>query len=230
MASNGGPRAWAFLPRNPEFEAAAFPVRIQSMADGQTRKWGLLAWEDPHKADGPASPFWAGTPMLEGERGTQAPPLANAGARLSGLVRAEPLDGPNPGSPDACGVAQAAVRRDRSRLLSGRLNGCATRSLPATAGHNGSGAEIYPVHDIDTERARIITPQSRVMWIICLWIHHRAAALRRAIRKQGQWRAAFDPGVDDAIDAMGKFCRSREHAPGAGRWARRSPPPGSCRR
>ena len=45
--------------------------------------------------------------------------------------------------------------------------------------------------------------------------NHRAVAPRRAIRKEGQWRAAFDPVVGDAIDAMGKCCRSREHAPGA---------------
>ena len=102
MATDGGPRAWAFLRRNPVygvvwregaarpvFEAAPFPVRIQSKADRQGLTWGLLAWEDSHKADGPASPFWAEAPMLEGEWATGAPALpgqlAKSGARLEGL-------------------------------------------------------------------------------------------------------------------------------------------------
>ena len=29
--------------------------------------WGLLAWEDPLAATGPASPFWAEASMLEAE-------------------------------------------------------------------------------------------------------------------------------------------------------------------
>ena len=85
MATDGGPRAWAFLRRNPVYraawpavaagkvsEAAPFPVRIQSQADREALWWGLLAWEDPRRADGPASPFWAGAPMLEGEWGPEA--------------------------------------------------------------------------------------------------------------------------------------------------------------
>ena len=102
MGTDGGPRAWAFLRRNPVyreasreaserpvFEAAPFPVCIQSKADRQALTWGLLAWEDSHKADGPASPFWAEAPMLEGEWATGAPALpgqlARSGARLEGL-------------------------------------------------------------------------------------------------------------------------------------------------
>ena len=67
MGTDGGPRAWAFLRRNPvygaasreaperpAFEAAPFPVRIQSNADRQALKWGSLAWEDPHGRDTPA--------------------------------------------------------------------------------------------------------------------------------------------------------------------------------
>ena len=54
---------------------------------------GLLAWEDPRRTDGPASPFWARAPMLEGEWGREAPPPArlveNAGARLSALRLAD---------------------------------------------------------------------------------------------------------------------------------------------
>ena len=102
MATDGGPRAWAFLRRNPVcravwreaaarpvFEPAPFSVRVQSRADGRALKWGLLAWEDSHKTDGPASPFWAEAPMLEGEWATGAPALpgqlAKSGARLEGL-------------------------------------------------------------------------------------------------------------------------------------------------
>ena len=106
MASNGGPRAWAFLPRNPAygaacraafghpaFEVAPFPLRIQSRADRKAFAWGLLAWEIPEGTGDSPSPFCAGAPTLDGEWGTEAPPLApllaNAGARLSGLRLAD---------------------------------------------------------------------------------------------------------------------------------------------
>ena len=106
MASDGGPRAWAFLRRNPvyraawravfddpEFEAAPFPVRIQSMADRHALAWGLLARENPHRTDGSPSPFWAEAPMLEGEWGTGprslAALLAHSAARVSGLRLAD---------------------------------------------------------------------------------------------------------------------------------------------
>ena len=102
MATDGGPRAWAFFRRNPVYragrpeaaggevlEAAPFPVRMQSQTDREALSWGLLAWEDPRGTEGPASPFWAEAPMLEGEWGREALPfaplVANGGARLSGL-------------------------------------------------------------------------------------------------------------------------------------------------
>ena len=102
MATDGGPRAWAFLRHNPlyraqwheafvepDFEAAPFPVRIQSQADRQALVWGLLAWEDPCARGGPASPFWAEAPRLDAEWGTDTPTLqgflAKSGARLEGL-------------------------------------------------------------------------------------------------------------------------------------------------
>ena len=106
MGSYGGPRGWAFLRRNPaygaswrarfgnpEFEARTFPVRIQSKADRRVLEWGLLAREDPHGTDGPASPFWAEAPMLDG-KWTAGPPsllqfLARSGARLEGLRLAD---------------------------------------------------------------------------------------------------------------------------------------------
>ena len=107
MASDGGPRAWAFLRRNPDyrrgwadaaawpvFEAAPFPVRIQSQADREALAWGLLGWADPHgPGDNPSSPFWAEAPMLEGEWATGPPMLlellARSGARLEGLRLAD---------------------------------------------------------------------------------------------------------------------------------------------
>ncbi|WP_428102891.1 DNA -binding domain-containing protein [Candidatus Rariloculus sp.] len=106
MGSYGGPRGWAFLRRNPayraawrarfgnpEFEAGTFPVRIQSKADRRVLEWGLLAREDPHGTDGPASPFWAEAPMLDGEWATGPPSLleflARSGARLEGLRLAD---------------------------------------------------------------------------------------------------------------------------------------------
>ena len=64
MASDGGPRAWAFsaaksgLPSgmasgcfsDPVIEAAPFPVRRQPMADCDALAWGLLA-EDRAKLE-----------------------------------------------------------------------------------------------------------------------------------------------------------------------------------
>ena len=107
MASDGGPGAWAFLRCNPgyregrsgavarpEFEAAPFPVGIQSQADRKALAWGVLGWEDPHeRGDKPASPFWAEAPMLGGEWATGPPPLrkplARSGARVEGLRLAD---------------------------------------------------------------------------------------------------------------------------------------------
>ena len=74
----------------PAFQEAAFPVRIQSETDLAARHpWQIEAWENPFARDGPASPFLAGEPMLEGEGSSRAPPLlpilAGAGARIDGL-------------------------------------------------------------------------------------------------------------------------------------------------
>lgn len=102
MAIDGGPRAWAFLRRNPAYraeyrrafagpvlEAAPFRVRVQSRADRWARAWGLLAWEDPDAADGPASPFWADAPMLQAGWAPGPPPLrgflAGPRTRVEGL-------------------------------------------------------------------------------------------------------------------------------------------------
>ena len=79
MAGGGGARAWQFLKRNADYatawrafirpapvaEDAPFPVWRQPGNAGEAARFGLLAWEDPLAADGPASPFWAVAPMPE---------------------------------------------------------------------------------------------------------------------------------------------------------------------
>ncbi len=100
MSNTGGKRAWEFLRRNPGYieaesrapqaaaEPAPFPMRVQTGADPEAAAWGLLAWEDPLVEDGPASPFWAGAPMLEAIA-SPTPLLATLAAepgwRVSGL-------------------------------------------------------------------------------------------------------------------------------------------------
>ena len=68
-------------------------MRIQSIADGHALVWDLLAWEDAHGTGDSPTPFSAKAPMLEGEWGIEAPPLAplvaDVGARLSGLRLAD---------------------------------------------------------------------------------------------------------------------------------------------
>ena len=96
-------RAWLFLKRNPAYiedresagavsaprEAAPFPIRARTEADGKAASWGLLAWEDPFDEAGPVSPFWADAPMLEAAPEPSAHPLTDLleapGLRLSGL-------------------------------------------------------------------------------------------------------------------------------------------------
>lgn len=85
--------AWAAQAGAPRFEAADFPLRVQTAADlGAAAEWSLLTWEDPRTADR-RSPFWAGVPMLVGEPDPDPwpdptpllPLLAEAGARVEGL-------------------------------------------------------------------------------------------------------------------------------------------------
>ena len=82
--------AWREHDAPPDREDGPFPVRIQSEADlDAAEPWRMLAWEDPFVNDGPASPFWADAPMIEGEWSARATPLlallADAGARIAGL-------------------------------------------------------------------------------------------------------------------------------------------------
>ena len=79
MASGGGARAWRFLRRNPELQAAweacvrerpavedaPFAIRRQSGAERVLGRFGLHAVEDPFAGDGSVSPFWAVAPMLD---------------------------------------------------------------------------------------------------------------------------------------------------------------------
>ena len=70
-------------------EQGPFPVRLQTAADLTAARFGLYAWEDPFEEDGPASPFWAVTPMVPAAAGPRATPLtgdaAAAGLSAAGL-------------------------------------------------------------------------------------------------------------------------------------------------
>ena len=56
-------------------EPGPFRIRIQTEADLEAERYGMLAWEDPWKADGPASPFWRQDGMPEGVQQPGAEPL-----------------------------------------------------------------------------------------------------------------------------------------------------------
>lgn len=93
MSVRDGARAWEILRRVPAYRAAwrrrrpapglaeraPFPVRLQTAADLAAARFGLLAWEDPFAAGGPASPFWAGAPMAPAAVGPRATPLIGHG-------------------------------------------------------------------------------------------------------------------------------------------------------
>lgn len=104
MKNTEGARAWRILRRNPRYieawrkaapapapaETAPFPIRGQTAADLEAAAWGLLAWEGPLTEGGPASPFWAEAPMVEGKAAPPGEPalveaLRAPEAQLSGL-------------------------------------------------------------------------------------------------------------------------------------------------
>ena len=60
----------------PSLEPGPFRIRIQTKADLEAGRFELLAWKNPCKADGPASPFWRQDVMLEGLLEPGAEPLA----------------------------------------------------------------------------------------------------------------------------------------------------------
>lgn len=96
-------RAWRFIRaskayryawrrRRPQpglLEPGPFEIRWQTEADAGALRWGLLAWADPYADAGPASPFWAGSAMLDGRVERDAAPLAALAAadeaELTGL-------------------------------------------------------------------------------------------------------------------------------------------------
>ena len=73
----------------PVFEPGPFPIRLQTAADLEAVRFDLLAWADPHRADGTASPFWVQSEMVEAVPEPDAEPLvaqvAADGGSLEGL-------------------------------------------------------------------------------------------------------------------------------------------------
>ena len=93
-----GAHAWAYMRRDPDyradwalhagpprFEAAAFPLRVQTGADLAAADWALPVWEDPDAAMW-RSPFWSGIPMLVGEPDPDPWPDTTAGRAVSGVI------------------------------------------------------------------------------------------------------------------------------------------------
>ena len=56
-------------------EPGPFRIRLQTEADLEAERFEMLAWEDPWKADGPASAFWRQNGMPEGVLEPGAEPL-----------------------------------------------------------------------------------------------------------------------------------------------------------
>ena len=94
-------RGWLYFRRHPAyraawragageaaFEPAPFPLRVQSRADLDAARFGLLAWEDPYAEDGPASPFWSEAPRV-----LAVPAPADVAAELEPLGAAMARDG-----------------------------------------------------------------------------------------------------------------------------------------
>lgn len=105
METGDGGVAWVFLRRVEAYEAAwvangagagaaadlepgPFPIRVQMAADLEAARFDLLAWEDPWREDGPASPFWVQSGMTRGLLERDGEPLtamAADGASVEGL-------------------------------------------------------------------------------------------------------------------------------------------------
>ena len=81
-------RGWlAAAGRTGSAEGAPIPIRSQTGADLEAAPWGLLAWQDPFAEDGPASPFWADAPMVEGKQaGSGTQPFADLVRSQKGSV------------------------------------------------------------------------------------------------------------------------------------------------
>lgn len=105
METGDGGAAWVFLRRVEAYLAAwranraatgasaalepgPFPIRVQTAADLEAARFDLLAWEDPWREDGPASPFWVQSGMTRGVVDQEGEPLtamAADGASVEGL-------------------------------------------------------------------------------------------------------------------------------------------------
>ena len=105
METGDGVLAWVFLRRVEAYEAAwlangaavgvpparepgPFPIRVQAAADLEAAEFDLLAWEDPWREDGPASPFWVQSGMVQGQLdrdGERLTEMAAEGASVEGL-------------------------------------------------------------------------------------------------------------------------------------------------
>ena len=92
METGDGVVAWVFLRRVEEYETAwrehrasvgtpampepgPFPIRVQTEMDLAAARFDLLAWENPWRDGGPASPFWVQTGMLRGLLDPEAEPV-----------------------------------------------------------------------------------------------------------------------------------------------------------
>ena len=82
-------RAYAASAQAPAIEAGPFPIRIQTPADLEAARFDLLAWADPDAANGPGSPFWIQSGIVEAVIEPDAEPLvalvAAGGGSVEGL-------------------------------------------------------------------------------------------------------------------------------------------------
>ena len=182
--------AWAARAAAPRFEAAAFPIRVQTEADLRAAAdWALLSWEDP-VALARRSPFWSGVPMLVGEPDPDPWPdptpllglLAGAGARVEGLRAAERPVRPQGGAgrrgiadSRAVRAAVRARRRDHGQARAepaagdaGRAHrrpvGSIGRVAPSTgAGPGGENDKLLTVRD-GLEKGKKPRPIAMDIW------------------------------------------------------------------
>ena len=157
--------AWAAQAGPVRFEAAPFPLRVQTAADIVAADWGLAVWEDPD-VEAWRTPFLPGMPALVAEPDPDPWPdpapllglLGEAGARLEGLrllngrfvLKAELGDaalqilvpsgrafGPGDGIVAKLGLScRWRPRSAGSRICGGSP---AARPLPQTGGGPGTG-------------------------------------------------------------------------------------------
>ena len=74
-------------------EPGPFPIRIQTEADLEAERFEMFAWEDPWRADGPASAFWRQDGMPEGVLEPGAEPLVGLVGDRGSIEGLRLLDG-----------------------------------------------------------------------------------------------------------------------------------------